>query len=69
MKKLVAVLTLMISAISCNLFASNAWYNGVVERVALLRADGSFIVTFENDKLDDCSHQYVYFEVSNLGLD
>ena len=69
MKYLIFAAALTVSFFSCNVSAKNAWYNGVVDRVALLRSDGSFVITFSSQSLDDCKHKYAYFEVSDLGID
>lgn len=45
------------------------WYSGVVNRVALAGSDGSFLVTFNSSALSDCEWGYVYFNVSQLGLE
>ncbi|MEM7363455.1 MAG: hypothetical protein AAF525_05490 [Pseudomonadota bacterium] len=49
--------------------SANAWYFGVVSRIALLGADGSFVVRFESSALDNCDGDYAYFNVSTLGTE
>jgi hypothetical protein len=62
---LIVILFLMpLSAVS-----ENQWYRGVVNRVSLLGADGTFLVTLDNGALSDCSYGYVRFSVGELGQD
>lgn len=60
-----AAVTIITMSIAAHSAAS--WYVGKVSRVALLRADGSFIVTLKSSALDDCQYKYAYFNSSSLG--
>lgn len=67
-KKLtLAALSLSLLCSSSYVEAGAAWYVGQVKRVALLSSDGSFIVTFKNEALDNCKYKYGYFMGSELG--
>ena len=63
------IFLLMILFMPAPVFSANAWYRGVVNRVALVGADGSFIVTFSNAVLSDCAWSYANFYVSELGAE
>lgn len=63
------IFLLMILFMPAPVFSANAWYQGVVNRVALAGADGSFLVTFSNAALSDCAWGYAYFNVGALGAE
>lgn len=68
MKNIILTLaTVAIISMSTAAHSSASWYVGKVSRVALLGADGSFIVTFKNSALDDCQYKYANFNGSSLG--
>lgn len=66
MKKLLASGTLAIAMLLCSAVAGSApaWYYGKVERVFLYSS--GFVVTFDTTALDDCLHQYVYFQTPHM---
>jgi len=67
MNKIVKTLVLGSVFLSSQVFAQANWYKGPVERLALYKDDGSFVITLKNSVLDDCKHNYAYFDGATLG--
>lgn len=67
MIKIFNILLISAAFISSSVFAEAHWYKGPVERLALYKEDGSFVVSFKNSVLNDCKHKFAYFDGSKLG--
>lgn len=68
-KTLILALLAFTLLISHNANAVSANYIGVVDRVSLLKANGSFVVTLDSGQLDDCQYKYAFFMVDQLGAE
>lgn len=65
MKKL--YITVICLVISFNASAIKVDYYGVVNRIAFLGKDGSFLVAINSRAFDDCLNKYAYFTVDKIG--
>lgn len=52
---------------SLSAFSQNQWYRGKITRISLWKNDNSFIITVDNDVLNDCKWKYLHFDESKLG--
>jgi len=51
---------------SSSVYSGNAWYAGVVKTIAFYDTNGSFVLTFDSNSLDDCLYKYVYVDYKRL---
>ncbi len=67
MRKFSSLTFLLICVLTTSVSAAPAWYSGQVARLALVgNPEGSFLVTFKNSALDNCSYGYAYFRTDQL---
>ena len=68
-KRLMLLLLLISGFYTFNSYAVAKWYKGKITRITLYATNESFIITFDNNTLDDCRWKYGYFDVNKLGVE
>lgn len=66
MKRLHITGLLVAAVMLCSTVSESApaWYYGKVDRVFL--CSSGFVLTYDTTALDDCMHQYVYFQMPHI---